>query len=148
MDLFATFTGLTGGTNIVDKLRSLFVKEGFQSEQPVGKQTPTPPEEKGYGFGMFSVIGLLGTLITIAFCVAAARLSWCYNSKIGTGTFLSIVYGALCFFFPSFYTTYYAFFLLDCGSGSISDSVVNNVKNFKNLNLPLLPGNNQKGGRR
>jgi hypothetical protein len=132
MDFFAILTAITGY-----KLR----KEGFQDSSA---PTPTPAESSS--LGLFSKMSLIGLVFALLFCIAAARLSWCYNSKIGTGTFLSVVYATLCFFFPSFYTTYYSFFLLDCsGSGTLTE----NIKNLNNLGINSLNSrNNQKGGRR
>jgi hypothetical protein len=60
----------------------------------------------------FAVVWFIG-IILLLLCnlYGAVRLSWCYNTYIGTPPGLKVVYAALCFFFPVFYYPFYGVFL-------------------------------------
>jgi len=66
-------------------------------------------EEIFYGYSMAAV--LIYIIITIAFGVGAAVLSYRYNVAARTGTTLTVVYAGLAFFFSYLYYPFYALVL-------------------------------------
>lgn len=78
------------------------------------------------------VVGVL--LFVLLYSVGAAKLSWCYNSSVGTGTALKFIYAAVAFWFSGFYYPFYAFFVDDnCQVGSIASNT-NSATNTRNTN--------------
>jgi len=62
--------------------------------------------------GAFAFVWLIAIiLLIICNLYGAVRLSWCYNTYIGTPPGLKVVYAVLCFFFPMFYYPFYGVFL-------------------------------------
>ena len=106
-------------------LTSLLKKEGFQNAPK--------KEEKTYG----QLFGVGGMVVFIVYFIilflqscAGARLSWCYNQSIGTGTALAIFYAILCFFFPGVYMVFYTFFLAPmCAGKEENTNVIKNILN-------------------
>ncbi len=66
----------------------------------------------GFAAGAVFLVWLIVMIAFVFFSVfAGVRLSWCYNTAIGTSDGMKIVYAILVFFFSGFYIPYYAFFL-------------------------------------
>ena len=65
-------------------------------------------------------------LLVVCNLYGAVRLSWCYNTYLGTSPGLKVVYAVLCFFFPVFYYPFYGVFL---------DPLCGITKNMKGKNV-------------
>ena len=123
---------LAAATAFLMKVFGKKEKEGFQE---------TPKEEK-----QVKPYGVIGMVIVFVYFIvlflqscAGARLSWCYNQSIGTGTALAVFYAILCFFFPGFYMVLYTFFLSPMCAGE--ESKTNLVENIvANASRPLIGG--------
>jgi hypothetical protein len=107
-------------------------KDGFEGE-----------EVAMFGPSFFLiVIGVL--LFVVLYSVGAAKLSWCYNSSVGTGTALKLIYAAVAFWFSGFYYPFYAFFVDDnCQVGSIASNT-NSGTNTRNTNTPRTNTNTSR----
>jgi hypothetical protein len=74
-------------------------------------------------------VGILYVISMIILCISisygAARLSWCYNSYIGTDSGLAVLYAILAFMFSGFYYPFYALFLNPvCGFRSTAAAAI------------------------
>lgn len=69
---------------------------------------------------------VLGIFLIVCNLYGAVRLSWCYNTYLGTSPGLKVVYAVLCFFFPVFYYPFYGVFL---------DPLCGITKNMKGRNV-------------
>jgi hypothetical protein len=78
-----------------------------------GETISTPAANVPVGvLGAFAFVWLIGiALLVICNLYGAVRLSWCYNTYLGTSPGLKVVYAILCFFFPVFYYPFYGVFL-------------------------------------
>ena len=82
-------------------------------------------ESQGEGMSFTTAIVYILLVLTVLFIYSygAAKLSWCYNSSMGTGAGLKFLYSLLAFFFSSFYYPFYALFLDDnCQVGAIANN--------------------------
>ena len=121
---------------------------------------PKPTEKKKDGFenesawGAFLIAYIIAFLVLlIVYGIGAGKLSWCYNSSLGTSTGLKALYSFLAFWFSGLYYPYYAFFLDDnCAVSAITNTTSSNTRtNTPRNNSPKLntrPANQTGGSRR
>lgn len=86
-----------------------FVKEMVAPSTP--SQTALPTESNATSTTPFIILFGIVCLLCFIYNIGAVRLSWCYNTSIGTNFPLKIVYAFIAFFFSSIYYPFYAFFL-------------------------------------
>ncbi len=96
-------------------------KDGFEGENAM--------------FGPTFIVIVIGVLLfVLLYSAGAAKLSWCYNSSVGTGTALKFIYAAVAFWFSQFYYPFYAFFVDDnCQVSTIAGNS-NNSSNTRTNN--------------